>query len=174
MARVLCVYYSRTGKTKRTMEKVAQALNAELIEITDGVNRRGAVGCLRSCLDAVRKSTRFLEAFQPSQPVGKYDAVIVGTPIWAGRCSSVVREFLKKYGRDCRQIAYVVTRGMEENRQEAVFQQMDLYTARPHLCAVSLKADCAGEDFWREEFLREFEAKLAEQGAKHADKAEGN
>ena len=144
MLRILCVYYSRTGKTKRTMEKVAQALNAELIEITDGVNRRGAVGCLRSCLDAVRKSTRFLEVFQPSQPV------------------------------DCRQIAYVVTRGMEENRQEAVFQQMDLYTARPHLCAVSLKADCAGEDFWREEFLREFEMKLAEQGAKHADKAEGN
>ena len=55
MLRILCVYYSRTGKTRLTMEKVAQALNAELIEITDGVNRRGAVGCLRSCLDAVRK-----------------------------------------------------------------------------------------------------------------------
>ena len=174
MAKILCVYYSRTGKTKRTMEKVAQALGAELLEITDGVNRKGAIGCARSCLDAVRKATRFLDDFRTEHKLGEYDAVVIGTPIWAGRCSSIVREFLKKYGRDCKQVAYVVTRGMDENRQEDVFDQMDAYTARPHLCGVSLKADCVGEDFWREEFLREFERKLSQQGAEHADKVKGN
>ena len=170
---ILCVYYSRTGNTKRAMEEIAHALNAELVELRDGVDRGGWRGWLRCGRDAVRRSTPKVEC-KTQWPLMDYRLVIIGSPIWAGRCSSIVREFLKKYGRDCRQIAYVVTRGMEENRQEAVFQQMDLYTAHPHLCAVSLKADCAGEDFWREEFLREFEMKLAEQGAKHADKAEGN
>jgi len=152
------------------MEKVALALDAELIELTDGVNRQGTLGCLRSCLDAVRKATRFLDDFRPERLVREYDAVIIGTPIWAGRCCSIIREFLKKYGRDCRQVAYVVTRGMDENRQESVFEQMDAYTLRPHLCAVSLKADCVGEDFWRREFLREFARKLPDRGTEYADK----
>lgn len=174
MANILCVYYSRTGKTRRTMTAVAQSLDAELVELTDGVKRQGPIGCLRSCFDAVRRSTRFLVGFRPNRKVREYDLVVVGTPVWAGRCCSVVREFLKKYGRDCRQIAYLVTRGIEENRQEAVFDQMDRYTVNPRVCAVSLKADCVGEDFWREEFLRQIEDILQQQGVRHADKAQGN
>ena len=155
MSDILCVYYSRTGKTRRTMTEIAAALDAELVELTDGVPRAGLVGVIRSCLDAVRKSTRFLVPFTTAKPVKDYDLVIIGTPIWAGRCSSVIREFLKKYGRDCHWVAYVVTRGIEKNRQEDVFAQMDQYTAAPHQCAVSLKGDSVGEPFWREEFLRE-------------------
>ena len=45
---VLCMYYSRTGHTKRAMEEIARALNAELAEIQDGVDRGGTKGWLRS------------------------------------------------------------------------------------------------------------------------------
>ena len=174
MADILCVYYSRTGRTRRTMEEVAAALDAELVEITDGVPRAGVVGALRSGLDAVRKSTRFLVPFTTARPVKDYGLVIIGTPIWAGRCSSVVREFLKKYGRDLRRVAYVATRRIENDRQEAVFDQMDLYTAAPRLCAVSLKGDGVGEPFWREEFLREVRQILAKKEETHADQAQGD
>ena len=34
---VLCIYYSRTGKTKAAMEEIAGALDAELVELRDGV-----------------------------------------------------------------------------------------------------------------------------------------
>ena len=44
---ILCVYYSRTGNTKRAMEEIAHALNAELVELRDGVDRGGWRGWLR-------------------------------------------------------------------------------------------------------------------------------
>ena len=48
MSDVLCIYYSRTGKTRQAMEEVAQALGAELVEITDGQDRSGFKGFMRS------------------------------------------------------------------------------------------------------------------------------
>ena len=155
MADILCIYYSRTGKTRSVMAEVAKSLDAELVEITDGVNRSGFIGACRSCLDAVRRSTRFLEHFETEKPLKDYDLVVIGTPVWAGRCSSVVREFLKKYGIDLRRAAYVITRADEKNHQEQVFDQMDLYTAAPRICAASIRAGDVGEAFWREEFLKE-------------------
>ena len=155
MADILCIYYSRTGKTRSVMAEIASSLDAELVEITDGVNRAGLIGAVKSCLDAVRKSTRFLEHFHTEKDLKDYDLVIIGTPVWAGRCSSIVREFLKKYGRDLERVAYVITRTDEKNHQEQVFDQMDLYTAAPRLCAASIRAGDVGEAFWREEFLKE-------------------
>ena len=163
MADILCVYYSRTGKTRTTMEAVAKELEADLVEITDGVGRKGLGGFLLSGFDAVRKSTRYLEPFTTPKPVKDYDLVILGTPVWAGRCSSIIREFLKKYGKDCREVAYVITRQDEKNKQEQVYEQMDLYTVRPHLCAISLKGGDVGEPFWRAEFVKEVRRSLEKE-----------
>ena len=35
MKDVLCIYYSRTGNTKKAMEEIAQDLDAELAELHD-------------------------------------------------------------------------------------------------------------------------------------------
>lgn len=42
MRDILCMYYSRTGATRQAMTEIAQALDAELVELTDGVDRSGA------------------------------------------------------------------------------------------------------------------------------------
>ena len=154
MSNILCVYYSRGGKTRQAMEAVAADLDAELVALTDGVDRHGFRGAVRSCFDAVRKSTRPLEPFRTARPLVEYDLVVIGTPIWAGRCSSVIREFLKKYGSDLRWTAYVLTRGSQQKYEE-VCRQMDLYTAAPHLQWASIQVGSAGEAFWRAEFIRQ-------------------
>lgn len=154
MSDILCVYYSRTGHTKQAMEEIAQALDAELAEISDGMDRSGALGVLRSGLEAMRRTTRPIKSFQPRRPLESYRLVIVGSPIWAGRCSSVVRGFLKQYGKMISNAAYVVTRGSED-RNEDVFDQMDLYTPCGHQAAVSLRKGSVGYTFWEEEFLRQ-------------------
>ena len=41
MRDILCMYYSRTGATRQAMTEIAQALDAELVELTDGVDRSG-------------------------------------------------------------------------------------------------------------------------------------
>ena len=58
MKDVLCIYYSRTGNTKKAMEEIAQDLDAELAELHDDVDRSGLGGWLRSGLDAMRRTTR--------------------------------------------------------------------------------------------------------------------
>ena len=137
MSDVLCIYYSRTGHTKKAMEEVAAALGAELLELSDGIDRSGALG-----------------AFQTERALGDYQLVIVGTPVWAGRCSSVVRSFLRQYGKKLRQAAYLITRGSEDKCEE-VYGQMDLYTPCGHQAAVSLRSGSVGYAFWQEEFLRQ-------------------
>ena len=148
---VLCVYYSRTGNTRRVMEEIAGALDAELVELSDGVDRGGVRGWLRSGLDAVRRSSPKVK-FKAKWPVSDYRLVIVGTPVWAGRCSAPVRSFLKKYGQHLRRVAYLITRGSDV-RYEEVFEQMDLYVPSPHVRAVSIRPKAVGSTFWRDEFL---------------------
>ena len=154
MSDVLCIYYSRTGHTKQVMEEIGAALNAETVEIRDAVDRSGLRGFLRCGRDAMRRETGPLSHFETDRPLEDYRLVIVGTPVWAGRCSSVTRAFLKNYGKRLRSAAYVLTRA-GENRYEEVYRQMDLYTAAPHAAAVSLRTGSVGCAFWQEEFLRQ-------------------
>ena len=153
MSKILCVYYSRSGKTKAVMEEIAQELEAELVELHDRVDRTGARGWLRCGLDAMRRTTHPLEPFHTQRALSDYQLVILGTPVWAGRCSAVMRGFLKKNGRKLRKAAYVATRSTEE-KSEQMFDQMDQYVSGSRIAEVSLRMGSVGYAFWREEFLR--------------------
>lgn len=154
MRDVLCVYYSRTGKTKKVMKTIAAQLDAELVELEDGVARSGFRGWLRSGLDATRRDCPPIRPVETERKLENYRLVIVGTPVWAGRCSSGARSFLKQYGKQLDRVAYVLTRG-SEHRSESIYRQMDTYTAQPHRAAVSLRVGHVGHAFWQEEFLRQ-------------------
>ena len=159
MSDILCMYYSRTGNTRKAMEEIASALDAELVELTDGIDRAGWKGWLHSGLDAMRRTTAPLTGYETERPLKDYRLVILGTPVWAGRCSSVIRGFLKKHGRELQSTAYVLTRKSEE-RYEDIYDQMDLYTEAPHQAAVSLRCGSVGYVFWQEEFLRQVREQL--------------
>ena len=150
---ILCLYYSRTGKTKQAMEEIAAALGCECVELRDRVDRSGAIGWLRCGMDAIRKRTRAMEPIETRCALQDYKLVIVGTPIWAGRCSSVVRGFLKRRGLELRNVAYVIVHGSEELYTD-VYDQMDQYVSRPHAAAVSLRSGSAGYYFWRDSFIK--------------------
>ena len=118
MSDILCVYYSRTGNTRDTMTEMAKALGAESVEIRDGVERGGIGGWLRCGLDAMSRTVPPVSAFETEKPLSQYRLVILGTPVWAGRCSSVMRSFLKKHGRKLGAAAYVLLRGSEDENEE--------------------------------------------------------
>ena len=154
MSDVLCIYYSRTGSTRAAMEEIARELGAELVELRDGVNRSGARGWLRCGMDAMRRTCPQAEKPETKLPLSDYRLVIIGSPVWAGRCSSVARSFLKQYGKELQNAAYVLLRGSEDKNEE-VYDQMDLYTPCGHRAAVSLRSGSVGYAFWQEEFLRQ-------------------
>ena len=154
MRDVLCVYYSRSGNTKKVMKSIAAELNAELVQLTDGVERGGLRGWFRCGLDAVKRDCPAARPIETERRLENYRLVIIGTPVWAGRCSSVVRSFLKQHGKELNRVAYVLTRG-SEHKSEDIYRQMDLYTVKPHRAATSLRVGHVGHTFWQEEFLRQ-------------------
>lgn len=160
MSDVLCLYYSRTGKTRAVMQELAEALGAELVELSDGVDRSGALGYFMCGIDAVRRGTHRTKPFTTRRPLEEYRLVILGSPIWAGRCSSVMRGFLKRRGLELHRVAYVLTRS-SEHKDEDVYRQMDRYTAEKHLAAASLRCGAVGYHFWRDQFLTELRNLLA-------------
>ena len=108
----------------------------------------------------MKKTTQPLSHFETEKRLQDYRLVILGTPVWAGRCSSVMRTFLKAHGKKLENVAYVVTRS-SDGKNEEVYDQMDLYTAQPHMAAVSLRSGSVGYTFWQEEFLRQVRELLA-------------
>ena len=162
MSDILCIYYSRTGHTRRAVKEIAEALDAEIVAITDGRDRSGWKGYLRSGMDAMRKDCPDVLPLETERKLENYRLVIVGTPVWAGRCSSVIRSFLKNHGGELNRVAYVLTRG-SEHRSEDIYRQMDQYTGKPHQAATSLRVGHVGHTFWQEEFLRQIRELLAEE-----------
>lgn len=153
MSDILCIYYSRTGNTRRAIKHIAEELGAEVVAVTDDRNRSGAWGYLRCGLDAVKKSTRPLQPFHTEKPLESYKLVILGSPVWAGRCASPIRALLKRRGLEMQNVAYVLTRSARDRREE-IYEQMDLYTGKKHCAAVSLRPGNEGYDFWRNDFVQ--------------------
>ena len=153
MSDILCIYYSRAGHTRRAVKEIAEALDAEIVAITDGRDRSGWKGYLRSGMDAMKLSTKPLNPFETAKPLEEYRLVIVGSPVWAGRMASPIRSLLKRRGLELHRVAYVVTRSTEQ-RSEEVYDQMDLYTAEKRLFAVSLRPGSEGYEFWRNDFVQ--------------------
>ena len=152
MPNILCVYYSRTGTTEKLMQEIAQELKCEIFKLDDGIDRSGLRGWLRSGLQAMARRLPAVKPLETNLPLSIYDLVIIGNPVWAGRCSSPVRSFLVEYGGELRQVAYVITRS-SDLRYEEVFDQMDLYVPTPRVSAVTIRPNTVGSTFWRDEFL---------------------
>lgn len=75
---ILCLYYSRTGNTKKAMEEVAESLDCECLEIRDKVDRSGTMGYLRCCFDAMHKRTSAVSRPKCARPLSDYKLVILG------------------------------------------------------------------------------------------------
>ena len=103
--KILCVYYSRTGNTEKLMEEIAGELGCEKVRLSDGVDRSGLLGWLRSGMQAMARHVPQVDKPETELPLGEYDLVIIGTPVWAGRCSAPVRRFLTQFGEELKRVA---------------------------------------------------------------------
>ena len=106
--KTLCLYYSRTSLTREVMQHIAEALDAELYEYTDGKDRSGPFGYLLSCIDSCRKypevTIKDLET-----PLEAYDRILVGMPVWAEMPCVIGKAFLKQYAPQLKNVYLVVT-----------------------------------------------------------------
>jgi len=109
--KILIVYYSRTGLTRKLGEQLANTLSAQTEEIKDEVVRSGVIGYLRCGKEAVQEiSPVILDS--KNNPVD-YDLVIIGTPVWAATMASPVRSYLIAQKDKFKRVAFFATQGGE-------------------------------------------------------------
>ena len=77
MAKILVVYYSRTGNTRRVAEAISKEIGCDIEEIFDKKNRKGIIGYIRSGKDAVRKN--ITEIHDLTTETNHYDLILVET-----------------------------------------------------------------------------------------------
>jgi flavodoxin len=124
--RVLVIFYSRTGNTRRVAEAIAERLKADIEEIRDVKSRSGVLGFLRSGYEAL--AGRLPKIQQVSRSPDEYDLVLIGSPVWVGRLSSPMRAYLAIYGRSIKQTAFFCTCKSDEGR---VFKEMEAFSKKP-------------------------------------------
>lgn len=109
--KILVVFYSRTGTTRKVGEAIAEKLGAEISaeEIKDTVDRSGIKGYLISGRDAMKRRLTKLEpaSFNPAE----YDLVIIGTPIWGWNMSVPVRTYITENKDKFKSVAFFCTMG---------------------------------------------------------------
>ena len=92
--KALIVYYSLEGNTKMIAEELAKKLGADTLQLVP--TKAYPTGKVSKFLwggkSAVMSDKPVLEPY--TFDAAKYDAVILGTPIWASRCAPPLRTFL--------------------------------------------------------------------------------
>lgn len=133
--KILVVYYSRTGVTAKIAGEVAKALNADLEEIKDSVDRKGALGYLRCSIDsALRKSTPIHEVEKKPED---YDLVVVGTPVWGSTMCSPVRTYLNQYRDSIRNAVFLMT--FKLFGTDNVIRNMEMVLGKKPLSVIQFK-----------------------------------
>ena len=108
--KILIVYYSRTSRNKRLCSELQASLHCDIEEIIDKANRHGIINYLFAGRDAFLKRTTSIAI--PKKDPGRYDLVIIGTPIWSVNITPAVRTYLRDYRHKLKKLAVVSLSGM--------------------------------------------------------------
>lgn len=93
----LIVYYSFEGNTKKAAEQIAKAMDADILELETikqlpKNNAKFFVGGAMAAFEINAKLKNL------GKNLNEYNRIIIGTPIWAGKCAPAINTFLKKCG----------------------------------------------------------------------------
>ena len=126
--RILVIFYSRSGNTRRVAEEINNSLDCDIEELIDTQNRSGALGYMRSIIHTMRKTPAILAEIK-SDP-SKYDLLIIGTPLWGGHVSTPVGTYIQQNQANFNNVAFFCTAG-GENFNGAFNDMQELCGASP-------------------------------------------
>jgi flavodoxin len=106
--KVVVIYYSRTGRTKRIAEELALVFGASVARIFDKKNRQGIGAYFKAGKDALFKKETQIET-RPLINPQVYDLIFIGTPVWAGTMTPAIRTYLKNLKLKNKKIGFFCT-----------------------------------------------------------------
>ncbi len=119
-SKLLVMFYSRTGTTRKIAEALKAELKCDAEEIIATESHAGFLGILRSLIEAMRH--RPAQIAPVSRNASSYDLVAIGTPVWAWSVSSPIRAHLTENAQKLPQVAFFCTMGSRGD--EGAFTQM--------------------------------------------------
>lgn len=107
--KVLIVYYSLEGNTKKISERIAKELTAELLEVKPkkDISSNNFKKYLWGGKQVIFKQQPELMPINVS--INNFDVIIIGTPVWAGSYAPAIRSFLNQYTFNNKKIALFCT-----------------------------------------------------------------
>lgn len=90
---VLVVYYSFEGNTKYAAERIAEKLGADILQLkAENEPPRNILKFLVGGKSVLFGEKALLNRF--SEDPAAYDAIVIGSPVWAGKVTPAIREFV--------------------------------------------------------------------------------
>lgn len=132
--KVLVIFFSRTGTTRRLAEHIARATSGDLEELREERSRAGLLGWLRSGYEGTyRRSANVLPI---QRYLRDYDLIFVGSPTWNRGLASPVRGFLEEHAGELAGVALFATCKGEGATE--VNAQMAAILTRPPLATLAM------------------------------------
>jgi NADPH-dependent FMN reductase len=119
---VCYVFHSETGHTQRLMDQVASAAGGDKIEVKDLENYGRIMKYIRG---GRRARQGLLDPIDPSEiDVTKYNAVVIGSPVWAGMPTPAINSAIKSLkGAEGKKAIIVVTCGGNPGQSTEMIQK---------------------------------------------------
>jgi flavodoxin len=135
--KILVVYYSRTGNTRKVAEEIQNNLDCDIEEIIDTKNRSGLLNYITSGFQASRKKLTTLDNIKNDPAI--YDLLIIGTPVWASNVSTPIRTYINQNQAKFNNVAFFCTAG--GSRFDGTFSEMTELSGTSPLARIGLKAN---------------------------------
>jgi len=141
MSKILVVVYSYTGTSRRLAQLLANLEQWQVAEIRDATPRSGNWRCI---LDSLLRRRPPI-AYDGPDPA-TFDAVVLVSPIWAGRLAGPMRSFVASRQRVLRDVAVVSVMG-GRGAPDAVAEVAGLIGRKPMLDAAFTSAEIEDGSF---------------------------
>jgi len=156
--KILVVFYSRSGRTKKVANTISKILKCDKEEIFDTKNRKGIPGFLSAGTDANLRRLTTIKEIKNNPSL--YDLVIIGTPIWSSNISTPIRTYLSLHKEDFKNVAFFCTRlGSDANK---VFDGMKNLSQKTPLALLALTSREVARDQYMQK-VKEFINNLKEE-----------
>ncbi len=124
--KVLVVYYSRTGTTRKLAQKLSVQLNADIEEVVDKKNRSGLIGWLYGGRDGMKRIPTEIDPIKNNP--SDYDVVLIGGPLWGFKgIAPASRTYLLQNKDKIKQVAFFMTRAGKSPSSPALDDLKEVY-----------------------------------------------
>lgn len=134
-ARILVAYYSRAGHTARMAKEIARRCESDLEVIREVAAPVSPLGGLRRWWHAMRKASPPI--CEPLRSPGRYDLVIIGSPVDRFGIAPPVRSYMRKHAKSFRKVAFFCAEG--DSRDESAFAELSQLCKRQPVATFAVK-----------------------------------